>query len=64
MSHIELPVDASDLIWLLTKVRNTLHMAGYVDHVEEINNMIDAYYTTQELRKPETAKADTEDLPF
>ena len=63
MSHIELPVDASDLIWLLTKVRNTLHMAGYVDHVEEINNMIDAYYTTQELRKPEVMP-DFEDLPF
>lgn len=63
MSHIELPVDASDLIWLLTKVRNTLHMAGYVDHVEEINNMIDAYYTTQELKKPEVTP-DFEDLPF
>jgi hypothetical protein len=64
MSHIELPVDASDLIWLLTKVRNTLHMAGYCDEVEEINNMIDAYYTTQELRRPEVTLDDAETIPF
>jgi hypothetical protein len=63
MSHIELPVDASDLVWLLTKVRNTLKEINHTDLVEEINNMIDAYYTTQELRRPEVTP-DFEDLPF
>ena len=43
MSHIELPVDASDLIWLLTKVRNAVQEIGYTDLVGEINNMIDAF---------------------
>lgn len=64
MSHIELPVDASDLIWLLTKVRNTLKEINHTDLVEEINNMIDAYYTTQELRRPEVTLDDAETIPF
>lgn len=64
MSHIELPVDASDLIWLLTKVRNTLKEINHTDLVEEINDMIDAYYTTQELRRPEVTLDDAETIPF
>ena len=64
-THIELPVDAGDLIYMLTKCRNIFERTGYFDEVQDITNLIDAYYTTEELRRPEQVAADlNEDLPF
>jgi hypothetical protein len=64
-THVELPVDAGDLIYMLTKCRNILNMTGYPDEVEQINNLIDGYYITEELRRPEQVAADLDnDLPF
>lgn len=62
--HIEPPVDAGDLIYMLTRCRNTLCAAGYADEVDDINKLLDAYHTTQELRRPEPTQDETEDLPF
>ena len=62
--HIEMPIDAGDLIYMLIRCRNTLQAAGYADEVEDINKLLDAYYTTQELRRPEPTQGETEDLPF
>lgn len=64
-THIELPVDAGDLIYMLTKCRNIFERTGYFDEVQDITNLIDAYYTTEELRRPEWSAADLDtDLPF
>jgi len=63
--HIELPVDAGDLIYMLTRCRNILNTAGYADEVEDINKLLDAYHITQDLRRPEQVAADLDnDLPF
>jgi len=62
--HIELPVDAGDLIYMLTRCRNILNTAGYADEVEDINKLLDAYHITQDLRRPEQTQDETEDLPF
>jgi len=61
--HIELPVDAGDLIYMLTRCRNILNTAGYADEVEDINKLLDAYHITQDLRRPEPTQDETEDLP-
>lgn len=65
-SHIELPIDEGDLVWMLTKCRNTLNMAGYYDDVQQINALLDAYYLTKELRRKESrqTEADISDVPF
>lgn len=64
-NHIELPVDAGDLLYMLTKCRNILNMAGYHDDVQAIDNLIDGYHITEELRRPEQVAADIDqDLPF
>jgi len=63
-NHIELPVTAADLIYMLTKCRSILNAAGYYNDVQAINDLIDGYHTTEELRRPEQAADLDEDIPF
>lgn len=63
-NHIELPVTEGDLAYMLTKCRSILNAAGYYNDVRAINDLLDAYYMTKQMRRPEQAADLDEDIPF